>query len=90
MGIGVLVGPMIGLFAVYLTSLVASGGARYPVTAVWMTVLVAPLAIILGLRNLNEQERSDGVIAALAGQFETQARAAVREPPGQRPRHGRG
>jgi diguanylate cyclase (GGDEF)-like protein len=74
MGIGVLVGPMIGLLAVYLTSLVATGGARYPVTAVWMTVLVAPLAITLGLRNLNEQERSDGVIAALAGQFETQAR----------------
>ena len=74
MGIGVLVGPMIGLFAVYLTSLVATGGARYPVTAVWMTVLVAPLAIILGLRSVQEQERSDGVIATLAGQFETQAR----------------
>jgi diguanylate cyclase (GGDEF)-like protein len=74
MGIGVLVGPMIGLLAVYLTSLVATGGALYPVTAVWMTVLVAPLAVVLGLRNLGEQERSDGVIAALAGQFETQAR----------------
>ena len=74
MGIGVLVGPMIGLFAVYLTSLFATGGARYPVTAVWMTVLVAPLAIVLGLRSVKEQERSDGVIAALAGQFETQAR----------------
>ena len=31
-GIGVLVGPLIGLLAVYLTSLFASGGARYPVT----------------------------------------------------------
>ncbi len=74
MGIGVLVGPMIGLLAVFLTSLTATGVARYPVTALWMVVLVAPLAVGLGLRSVKEQERSDGVIATLAGQFETQAR----------------
>jgi diguanylate cyclase (GGDEF)-like protein len=72
--IGVIVGPLIGVLAVYLTSLFATGGARYLVTGLWMAALVAPMAIVLSLRSVREQEKSDGVIAALAGQFESQAR----------------
>ena len=72
--VGVIVGPLIGVLAVYLTALVATGGARYLVMGLWMAVLVAPMAIILSLRSVKEQERSDGVIATLAGQFEVQAR----------------
>ena len=73
-GIGIIVGPLIGLLAVYLTMLTASGSARWPVTALWMVVLVAPLAIILSNTAVKQQERSDGVIATLASQFESQAR----------------
>ncbi|MGO9856221.1 MAG: diguanylate cyclase [Acidimicrobiales bacterium] len=72
--VGVIVGPLIGILAVYLTALFATGGARYLVMGLWMAALVAPLAIILSLRSVKEQERSDGVIATLAGQFEAQAR----------------
>ena len=72
--VGVIVGPLIGILAVYLTALFATGGARYLVMGLWMAVLVAPMAIILSLRSVKEQERSDGVIATLAGQFEVQAR----------------
>ncbi len=72
--IGVIVGPLIGVLAVYLTALFASGGARYLVMGLWMAVLVAPMAIVLSMRSVKEQEKSDGVIAALAGQFEAQAR----------------
>ena len=72
--VGVIVGPLIGILAVYLTALFATGGARYLVMGLWMAALVAPLAVILSLRSVKEQERSDGVIATLAGQFEAQAR----------------
>jgi diguanylate cyclase (GGDEF)-like protein len=72
--IGVIVGPLVGLLAVYLTALVATGGARYIVMGLWMAVLVAPMAIVLSLRSVKEQEKSDGVIATLAAQFEAQAR----------------
>jgi len=67
-------GPLLGVLAVYLTSLTASGGARYLVDAMWMAVLVAPMAIILSLRSVTEQDKSDGVIATLARRFEAQAR----------------
>jgi diguanylate cyclase (GGDEF)-like protein len=72
--VGIIVGPLLGLLAVYLTSLTAPGGARYLVDAMWMAVLVAPMAIILSLRSVREQDKSDGVIATLARQFEAQAR----------------
>lgn len=72
--VGVIVGPLIGILAVYLTALFATGGARYLVMGLWMAALVAPLAVILSMRSVKEQERSDGVIATLAGQFEAQAR----------------
>ena len=72
--VGIIVGPLLGLLAVYLTSLTASGGARYLVDAMWMAILVAPMAIILSLRSVREQDKSDGVIATLASQFEAQAR----------------
>jgi diguanylate cyclase (GGDEF)-like protein len=72
--IGVIVGPLVGLLAVYLTALFATGAARYIVMGLWMAVLVAPMAIVLSLRSVKEQEKSDGVIATLAGQFEAQAR----------------
>src|ERR1700693_713027 len=72
--IGVIVGPLVGLLAVYLAALFATGAARYIVMGLWMAVLVAPMAIVLSFRSVKEQERSDGVIATLAGQFETQAR----------------
>jgi diguanylate cyclase (GGDEF)-like protein len=72
--VGIIVGPLLGVLAVYLTSLTASGGARYLVDAMWMAVLVAPMAIILSLRSVTEQDRSDGVIATLARRFEAQAR----------------
>ncbi len=72
--VGIIVGPLLGLLAVYLTSLTAPGGPRYLVDAMWMAVLVAPMAIILSLRSVREQDKSDGVIATLARQFEAQAR----------------
>ena len=71
--VGIIVGPLLGLLAVYLTSLTAPGGPRYLVDAMWMAVLVAPMAIILSLRSVREQDKSDGVIATLARQFEAQA-----------------
>jgi diguanylate cyclase (GGDEF)-like protein len=72
--IGVIVGPLVGLLAVYLAALFATGAARYIVIGLWMAVLVAPMAIVLSIRSVKEQEKSDGVIATLAGQFEAQAR----------------
>jgi diguanylate cyclase (GGDEF)-like protein len=73
--IGVIVGPLVGLLAVYLASFFATGGARYLVIGLWMAVFVAPMAIVLLVHTVKEQEKSDGVIATLAGQFEAQARA---------------
>ena len=88
--VGIIVGPLLGLLAVYLTSLTASGGARYLVDAMWMAVLVAPMAVILSLRSVREQDKSDGVIATLAHQFEAQAHGReIREPPGKCPGHVR-
>ncbi len=72
--IGVVVGPLLGVLAVYLTSLTASGAARYPVDALWMAAFVAPMAVALSVRSAREQDKSDGVIATLAHQFEAQAR----------------
>jgi diguanylate cyclase (GGDEF)-like protein len=72
--IGVIVGPLVGLLAVYLAALFATGAARYIAMGLWMAVLVAPMAIVLSFRSVKEQEKSDGVIATLAGQFESQAR----------------
>jgi diguanylate cyclase (GGDEF)-like protein len=72
--IGVIVGPLVGLLAVYLTGLFATGEARYPVMGLWMAVLVAPMAIGLSVRSVKEQQKSDGVIGTLAAQFEAQAR----------------
>ena len=72
--IGVIVGPLVGILAVYLASLFATGAALYIVMGLWMAVLVAPMAIVLSFRSVKEQEKSDGVIATLAGQFESQAR----------------
>ena len=64
--IGVVVGPLLALAAVYLASLTASGNARYPTTALWMAVFVAPMTVLLSVRSVKEQDKSDGVIAALA------------------------
>jgi diguanylate cyclase (GGDEF)-like protein len=72
--IGITVGPLVGLLALYLTGLFATGGVRYAVLGLWMAVLVAPIVIVLSLRGVKEQEKSDRVIAALAAQFESQAR----------------
>ena len=72
--VGVIVGPLLALAAVYLASLTASGNATYPVTALWMAVFVAPMTVLLSVRSVKEQDKSDGVIAALASQFEAQAR----------------
>ena len=69
--IGVIVGPLIGILAVYLTALFATGGARYPVMGLWMAVLVAPMAIVMSLRSVKEQEKSDSVIATLHGNSPT-------------------
>jgi len=71
---GVLLGGLLVLLTVFLTTLTASGSARYPMSFVWFAVLAAPLATALVVRGFKQQEKSDGVIAALAGQFETQAR----------------
>ena len=71
---GVLMGGLLVLLTVFLATLTASGGARYPVTFVWFAVLAAPLAAALVARGFKQQEKSDGVIATLAGQFEAQAR----------------
>ena len=72
--IGFIVGPLLALAAVYLASVTASGSAKYPVTALWMAVFVAPMTVLLSVRSVKEQDKSDGVIAALASQFEAQAR----------------
>ena len=72
--IGILVGPLLVVLALYLASLIATGNALYLATAMWMAIFSAPLAVILSIRNVKEQDRSDGVIATLAGQFEAQAR----------------
>jgi diguanylate cyclase (GGDEF)-like protein len=72
--VGVVVGPLLGVVAVYLTSLTASGNARYPGMALWMVVFVAPMVIVLSTRSAKEQDKSDSVIETLAHQFEEQAR----------------
>jgi len=72
--IGILVGPLLVVLALYLASLIAAGNALYHATALWMAIFSAPLAAILSIRNVKEQDKSDGVIATLAGQFEAQAR----------------
>jgi diguanylate cyclase (GGDEF)-like protein len=60
--------------ALLLTSLTASGGARYPVTGAWLALLTAPGVVILVRRNIREQRQSDDAGAALARQFQMQAR----------------
>ncbi len=72
--VGVVVGPLLALAAVYLASLTASGNGKYPATALWMAAFVAPMTVLLSVRSAKEQDKSDGVIAALASQFEAQAR----------------
>ena len=51
--------------AVYLTTLTSSGGARYPVTAAWLAVLIAPQVAFLLRRVITEQDSTDAVVAAL-------------------------
>ena len=71
---GILGGGLLVLLTVFLTSLTASGSARYPVTFAWFALFATPMVIGLVVRGFKEQAKSDGVIAALAGQFEAQAR----------------
>ena len=71
---GVLLGGLLVLLTVFLTTLTTSGDARYPVTFVWFAVLAAPLAAALVARGFKQQEKSDGVIATLTDQLKVQAR----------------
>jgi diguanylate cyclase (GGDEF)-like protein len=71
---GVLLVAAMVLPAVYLSTIMASGTARYPVTAAWLALLMAPLVTIMVRQNVAAQEKSNEVVAALASQFEMQAR----------------
>jgi diguanylate cyclase (GGDEF)-like protein len=70
--------PSLGFVALLLTSVTASGVARYPVTVGWMLVLFAPSTYGMVRASLKQQRKSDDVVAALARQSEDAARAANR------------
>jgi hypothetical protein len=63
--VGLLLFAALAIPAVYLTTLTVSGGARYPVTAAWLAVLMAPVVALLLRRNITEQGSTDAVVAAL-------------------------
>jgi len=65
--------------AVYLTGLTASGGARYPVTAAWLAVLMAPVVALLLRRNIKEQDSTDTVVATLTRELTEAVRTADHE-----------
>ena len=66
---GLLLVAALAIPAVYLTTLTVSGGARYPVTAAWLAVLMAPIVALLLRRNITEQDSTDAVVAALTGEL---------------------
>jgi diguanylate cyclase (GGDEF)-like protein len=76
--LGFLFIPSLGFVALLLTSVTASGTARYPVTVGWMLVLFAPSTYGMVRASLAQQRKSDDVVAALARQSEDAARAANR------------
>jgi diguanylate cyclase (GGDEF)-like protein len=69
----------LGVPAVYFTALTTSGAARYPVTAGWLVVLMAPMVLVLCRRSLREQEASDEVVASLTRDLTDAMETADRE-----------
>jgi diguanylate cyclase (GGDEF)-like protein len=63
--LGTVLVPTLAFPAVYLTSLTTSGVARYPVTILWLALLMAPIVALAVHRGLQAQERSDAVVTAL-------------------------
>lgn len=62
--------------AEYLANVTSSGRARYPMTALWLLALIAPIAAFMSWRLLAEQARSDEVVAAQARRQEFESRLA--------------
>jgi diguanylate cyclase (GGDEF)-like protein len=76
---GIVLVAALGVPAVYLTSLTASGVARYPVMAGWLVLLMTPMVVVLARRSLQEQEKSDAVVASLTRDLTDAMATADRE-----------
>ncbi len=77
--VGLVLVAALGFPAVYLADLTASGVARYPVTAGWLALLMAPVVLTLARRGLKEQAETDAVVEALTRQLTDAVQAAGRE-----------
>ena len=60
---------LLALPALYLAQATAAGDARYPAIALWLALLMVPALVALSRRSTKEQEKSDGVVAALTRQL---------------------
>jgi diguanylate cyclase (GGDEF)-like protein len=75
-GLGFIFVPALGFVALLLTSVTASGIARYPVTVGWMLVLFTPSTFYIVRTSLKQQAKSDAIVAALTRQSAAAASAA--------------
>jgi diguanylate cyclase (GGDEF)-like protein len=76
---GVVLIAALGFPAVYLTTITASGDARYPVTVAWLAVLMTPVVAALARYGLNQQGKTDAVLAALARELTEAVQTADHE-----------
>ncbi|QNK79370.1 diguanylate cyclase [Nakamurella sp. PAMC28650] len=70
---------VLGLPAVYLGSLTASGNARYPFTAGWLIVLMVPVVVAVLRLNIKQQSTTDAVVATLTRELTEAVQAADRD-----------
>jgi diguanylate cyclase (GGDEF)-like protein len=77
--IGLIFAAALGVPAAYLAALTTSGGTRYPVTAGWLALLMAPMVWALCRRSMREQATSDEVVASLTHDLTEAMQTADRE-----------
>ena len=72
-GLGFLLVPSLGWFALLLADATSSGVAYYPVTVAWMAVLYAPSTWLIVHASMKQQRKSDDIVGALTRQNAYQA-----------------
>jgi diguanylate cyclase (GGDEF)-like protein len=74
--VGLVLIAVVTVPAVYLTTLLVSGPARYPVTSAWLALFMAPIIFAMLRRSIAEQARSDEVVSTLTTRLSDAVTAA--------------
>jgi diguanylate cyclase (GGDEF)-like protein len=71
--------PALSVVALLLAAATATGTDRYPLTVVWMFVLLLPISYLIFRVNTSQQEKSDRLVGRLTGQLSAAVDTAAQE-----------